>query len=498
MRRLLEVGLFASLLSCGPDALVGQGQPRPTARRDALRPDTPGTTEPAPNFAPGDVVERFSTPDASVVVHFTRLGTHRVPGRDLGDSGVPDFVESVEATWRDVLATYHGAWGFRRPPDDALVPADHGPDSRFDVYLVDFALRADGAFRAECLASDPLHCAGYMVQENDFAGYAYPTPEDGIVTVSSHEYFHGVQAGYSSQQASNLNEGTAVWATERYAPRLDDLEGFSGGYLSQPDRSLDQEPVGPVDTYSYGLGLFFECLSAQRGENAVLELWQRIDGGTSWLTSLDESVSADGGVLAEVLERCSDYNLFTANRTRAGYGHARAERLALAATTEAQGAVSVPRVRMFRASSRYYHAFALPPDAVVWWKTADDAPDGGARSLRVRLVPDVAGPVQRTVLAEGAVTPIGSQAAFVLLSNVGIRGASVPVGLCVGSPTFVDACRGADGGSDAGFVDAGVGDAGQADGGEMMMPEPEGCGCSAGGAPLLALLALALGFRRRS
>jgi hypothetical protein len=491
VRRLLEVALFIGLSSCGPDAPLTGAVPRPTSSRsDALRPDTPNTTEPPPNFAPGDVVERFSSPDSGVLVHFTRMGANRVPPLDSDDSGVPDFVEKVEATYRDVFAAYHGPWGFRRPPDDGQVPIDNGGDSRFDVYLVDFALRADGAFRHECLPVDPVHCPGYMVQENDFAGYAYPSPADGIVTVSSHEYFHGVQAGYSSLQGVNVTEGTAVWATERYAPYLNDLEGFSAGYLAAPDRSVDQEPTTAVDPYAYGLGLFFECLTALRGPDAVRDLWERIDGGAGWLGTLEQTLAEDGGSIATVLERCADYNLFTGARARAGYGHARADRLPLAATTESNGALSIPRVRMFRASSRYYHAFALPEGAFVWWKAAADAPDGGPASIRVRFALDAFGPPQLQALPQDVVTPLGGTAAFLLVSNVATGGSSVPVGLCVGSQQFVESCQTPDAGLDAGAPDAGPPDAG-----DMMMPPPKACGCGEGSGPVLVVLA-ALVFLR--
>lgn len=496
--RLLEASLCAALISCGPETLAPGSPPRPTASRsDELRPDSPNTTEPAPTFGASDVVERFGVPDASVVVHYTRMGTHRVPPGDSDDSGVPDFVESVGATYRDVLDAYHVTWGFKRPPTDALVPGDNGGDDRFDVYLVDFTQGADGAFRQECLASDPLHCPGYLVQENDFAGFGYPTALDGIVTVSSHEYFHGVQAGYSSRQGVNLTEGTAVWATERFAPRLNDFEGFARGYLMTPDRSLDQEPSSPVDSYSYGLGLFFECLTAQRGDDAVRDLWERIDGGTGWLGTLERNLAEDGGSLSLVMERCSDFNVFTGSRARIGYGHARAAQLPLATVTETSQQVMVPRSRMFRASSRYWHVTSLPADAVVWWKAAADAPAGGPATIRVRFARDVAGAPQLVAVPEGSPVALGAGAAFVLVSNVATGGASVPVGVCAGSPSFVDGCRAVDAGVDAGEPP----DAGEpADAGMNPIDPPKGCGCNGGTGPLLllALLLLARSVRAQT
>jgi len=508
LRRLLEVALLAGLTACEPYALAPEALPRPgSARADALRPDSPNTTEPAPNFAPGDVVETFGLPDSGVLIHFTRNGVNRVPPADVDMTGVPDFVEDVARTYRDVRAAYHGPWGFAVAPDDALVPQDNGGDSRFDVYLVDFALRADGAFRRECFASDPVHCTGYMVQENDFAGYAYPTPHHGVVTVSSHEYFHGVQAGYSALQGSNLGEGTAVWATERFDPALNDLEGFARGYLMLPERSLDQEPSTAVDSYSYGLGLFFECLTALKGPDTVQELWARIDGGTSWVQTLDRFVAEDGGSFAAAFERCCDYNLYTGARAHAGYGHARAAQLPLAPVTESLTQIEIPRARMFRLSSRYYRASTLPAGAVAYWRMHEDGPDGGVGSMRVRLALDGAGPPVFVPVPHGTEVAVGGTRAHLLVTNVALGGASVPVQLCVGSPAFVDSCRGvADAGSDAGLpdagVDAGVADAGVQDAGVIAPIDagigpadpPPGCGCGSG-AGSLGLVGLLLLLR---
>ena len=123
----LSMAAVVAVSACAGDELES-AFPRPTTRVDELRPDSPNTTEPPPVFDPGEVVEKAQVPDASVVVHFSRAGRNRVPLRDADDSGVPDFVETVEATYAQVRATYHGAWGFEAPPSDALVPVDNGGD----------------------------------------------------------------------------------------------------------------------------------------------------------------------------------------------------------------------------------------------------------------------------------------------------------------------------------------------------------------------------------
>ena len=166
---LPRLALAASLLAaCAPEPTR---DPHPTAaKRDELRPTDTASSE-MWKFLPADVVERFDRPDAGVRVHFTRAGKNGVPALDANDSGVPDLVESVASVYDEVQSKYHGALGYRRPLDDGTI-GSNGGDNRFDVYLVDFALQADGAFRTDACSNEK--CIGYVVQENDFVGYNYP------------------------------------------------------------------------------------------------------------------------------------------------------------------------------------------------------------------------------------------------------------------------------------------------------------------------------------
>ncbi len=470
----LALGLFT--VSCGAlPAARDTRVPRPTTRLDELRPDTPGTTEAPPVFDATETVLRYAVPDAAVVVHYSPQGRNAVPTADADDSGVPDFVETVGDTYRSVLTQYHGPWGFRAPPDDSQVPVDNGGDARFDAYLVDFALRADGAYRRECLSATG-GCPGYMTQENDFTGYGYASKTIGTRVVSSHEYFHAVQTGYDPNMSAVLSEGSAVWATERFDPTLTDFEGFTPSYLAKPERSLDQEPTGPVEGYIYGSALFFECLTDHRGPDTLRDLFERLHG-QPWLPELDATLQADGGApLATEFERCANFNLFTGARTRPGYGHRRAAQLGTAPVTEGLTSFAVPKARMFRASSRYYRVSALEAGSAVWWQPIEDAPDAGAGWLRVRTAPDVSGQAPTfTPVPMSSVTDLSGTSNFIAVSHVMAGVQSVPIALCVGSHAFVDQCRAAAldaGAADAGFTaDAGPSsDAGVADAGAVTLP----------------------------
>jgi hypothetical protein len=120
------------------------------------------------------MVRSVVSPGGSFRVHFSEVGPNAVATADADGDGTPDAVEVVATTYDEAGAFYAGELRMRTPVSDEIVGDGDGGDALFDVYLVDFAGRADGAYRNEaCNAAGA--CAGYMIQENDFTGYAYPS-----------------------------------------------------------------------------------------------------------------------------------------------------------------------------------------------------------------------------------------------------------------------------------------------------------------------------------
>ena len=158
---------LALLLLDGCSPIEPLREPHVEARRDELRPTDTSSSE-MWRFLPTDTVENFELPDAGTRVHFTRAGKNAVPAADTNTNGTPDLVESVASVYVEVAAKYHAAMGFRFPVGD-LALGSNGGNERFDIYLVDFGLQADGAFRLDSCTNE--RCIGYVVQENDFVGY---------------------------------------------------------------------------------------------------------------------------------------------------------------------------------------------------------------------------------------------------------------------------------------------------------------------------------------
>lgn len=513
MKRALKNGLSALLLPLSLVACGAEGPPPAPLEGPSFetleRPDTPGNNLQF-NFEPGDVVEAFPSPSGKFLIHFTRNGTNAVPAADADVSGTPDFVEQVADVYDEVITHYEGM-GFRAPKSDEAI-ADNGGDGKFDVYLVDFAGIGDGTFRVdECDVAKPDVCTGYMVQENDYAGYGYPSTLVANRILGSHELFHGIQAAYDHGQGSVFAEGTAVWATESFDPSLKDFEYFLDGYLDNADRSLDVPLPGPVDPFSYGSAIFFRFLEERYGDGTVRTLMEHTEDGSFgkanpvWIEEIDPVLQGIAKTsFADAFVEFATWNLFTGAHADPARGYASGAgypplkmRPAVAPYTEL--------MRVFYASAQYFRTDPLGRKEMT---TAIVAPEGsesqldGLAVLQLVEVNGQWGPVLRLFQpSDGtqAIDTTNASAYVAIVVNTAISGNSKRPTLCIGSPEEVAACKTtvvSPGSGAGGAGGAGVG------GGDPAPPGEEGgCGCSLSPTSpnpgIFALLALgSLGYRR--
>lgn len=520
-RPLLFLRLAASSLivavsaGCGGEgtALSSHDSPfdlSPPAGAPLIRPDTPGNML-LHRFAASETVDSFGSPGGHFLVHFTRSGLNAVPAKDADASGTPDFVEEVASVYEEVLERYHVDLGFRPPKGDAQL-ADNGGDGRFDVYLVDFAGMADGSYASDkCGPENPDTCAGYMVQENDFKGYPYPSTLVANRILGSHEFFHAVQAAYDDGQGSILNEGTAVWATETFDPSLNDLEGFVKGYLNIPDRSLDVPLPGPVDTFSYGSAIFFKFLEERYGKGTIRDLWERCENGANgvpdpgWFGALDGVLAAHGKTtFAAAFTEFATYNLFTGPRADPKRGYASGAGYPLVKMESVTAPFAEAKLRSFYASTQYYEAKpegrAAMTAALVSATPAEL--DGLTLLLTARrgAVYDPIATLADVAAGTETVATSGAESLVVAVINGRKSGNSRRPGLCIGTADEVASCRaeilgassgsggaGGGGGSSTAATNGGATVSASAatsgGAGEEPTDTGEGCGCRQGAAP---------------
>lgn len=408
------------------------------------RPDDVSDTSELFRFDAGDEILTFDTEHFRL--HYTVAGVHAVPVADEGD-GVPDHVADLGREYEDVLTFYTTELGFRPPLSDADTALNNGGDDRFDVYLVDFNFNADGTFRAErCSAA---RCSGYMVQENDFDGYGYPSVAYANRVLASHEFFHAVQSAYDREQSGVFSEGTAVWATERFDGALRDLEGFAGGYLDEASSSLDRTAGGAVDPFSYGAGIFFLSLSDRFGDGIIRRLWEAVEDGAGgvedpeWANIIDDLLQAEAGVsFADAFAEFAVWTLFTGERADPERSFANGAQMAERPLEPIGTPADESTFTVFRASSRAVSALANGRSEMAAALVGDASDLDG---LRMYLLPIAPGRTAEVIEAQDpthvTTTAMGSyDELVVLVVNTRLQGQGARPRLCVGSPSEVEAC----------------------------------------------------------
>lgn len=400
------------------------------------RPDEPLSNE-LFKFEPGDVVETFDTDRFQL--HYTRAGIHSVPSTDADSSGVPDHVESLGAIYEEVLDFYTATLGYRAPLGDA--DFDPSGDGRFDVYLVDFGFSADGAFRSEACLGDV--CAGYMVQENDFAGYSYPSSTYANRLLASHELFHAVQAAYSAGQGSVFGEGTAVWASEQFDPSLDDLEIYAGAYLDETDRPLNVDGSGPVDSFTYGSGIFWQYFAETLGDDVIRGLWEACGAapGADWFDLIDGVITAAGGDgFASLFGDFATATLMTGERADASRGFADGEDLPELVFERENLPFDEKSFLVFVSS---YRTLAVIPGQRDQVRVALLGEGEDVDGVRVTVAPLTGNTIGDIVVAEGFDVTFevpGADFALVQVVNARQSGNGARPSLCVGTSDEVEEC----------------------------------------------------------
>lgn len=438
----------ALLVGCAdPDLSVDEASDPIAGSALALRPDAVDGGLLPPVYEPRIPVRRHDAPEGHFRVHYVEQGVHAVPRADSDGTGVPDYVEQVASEHERVLAFYRDTLGFAAPADDGAVQDGNGGDARFDVYLLDFPTGADGSFRSEQCGDAPTRrCSGYMLQENDFDGRGYASLTEATRILASHELFHAVQGAYGVAASGVLDEATAVWASERYDPSLDDFEQFVGGYLARPERSLLQEPSGPPDAFSYGSALLFRQLTQRLGDGVVRALWEeraRAARDEAWSRALDRVLARDHQTsLAAAFADFARWNLYTGPRADPRVAYTEGARY----PNVAEQTVSLPYydeiVRMLPLSARYFVASA--GGSVRFAAVAPVGTDAGA--LRLLLAEEANSKIVQ--VAEGAADqplalpapPAPGARVHAVLIDTRPEGPTLRASVCLGDDSALAPC----------------------------------------------------------
>lgn len=430
MKRALVLGLGAGVLAW-PHML--RAEPRPTEEGGLWQ------------FDPSDVVELWDEPGGRVRVHYSVEGPNAVSLADLDADGTPDFPQRVAEVAVRALELY-AERGFRAPLPELLFGPEQGGSEAIDVYLIDFAGSSDGHFGSDACTPGPEQCAGFLVVENDFVGYDYPSLAAAVDTVVPHELFHAVQAAYGALPIW-MSEGTAVWAERLYDPDSIDFLRQCNRYLADPGRSIDSPPPGPIPPFAYGAALWWDFLTARHDHELIVELLEAIEAAYVTAPFDPASVMADvlvarGDPLEESWPVFARWNLATGFRAGGAETHPYASELdAIAAARE--GEAFDFNARVFPLATSYWRldhaggvlwAFTEPDVHYSLHAVVDAAEDGVVGDALATWQ----GSDEAIALVDGAELPAGGY--WIVAAFGAVAEASQQGRVCLGPEDGVRAC----------------------------------------------------------
>ena len=323
-----------------------------------------------------------------VRVHFSIAGPNAAPLEDLNEDGRPDFADLAAHVGEAALERYVDELGFRAPLDDTSLDVfDDGGSNAVDIYLVDFAGQADGNFSVDRCTAEGA-CSGALIVENDFRGYGYRSAEEALEAVVSHELFHAVEAAYVESTPIWVSEGLAVWAQRQFSPQSRDFLAFIGAYLEETDRPFHRPPGGPVPSFAYGVGLWWEFLSLEFGESFIKAYLEGFGGEVlddeSALTMLLERIEAEGQLLDSVWDQFALFNLATGTRAGGLDSYRDAAQMRGLRVADLSTAQATEPTRYYPLTAQYYE---WEPGAAKTFLGASEL-DGSLRGLLVEADAD--------------------------------------------------------------------------------------------------------------
>jgi hypothetical protein len=236
-----------------------------------------------------------------------------------GDT-IPDWIHLCAQVFDHVWETVVDSLGYRSPPADGswYGQEDYGGDSRYDVYVENLdGHRVYGYTQSEFFVSGgaPNAATSYVVVDNDYASYIYPSPgEGGLMVTAAHELFHAVQFAYDTLEERFFMELSSTWMEEVVYDAVNDYYHYLAptGYAS-----IFSHPQLSLTTYN-GLHEYSSCLWAHYlakkfGPDVIRDIWANCVQMKA-LDAMDQALGDRGGDLASAQHEFAVWNYFTGSR----------------------------------------------------------------------------------------------------------------------------------------------------------------------------------------
>jgi hypothetical protein len=211
-------------------------------------------------------------------IHYALTGTDAPPSTDdSGVIGVPDWVETVAATFENVYTSY-GSMGYRIAPTVSAAP--------YDIYLLDLAPQR---YYGVTTSDQPVYSASYpnaysswMEIDNNFTDSVYSpsiySPLQSLQITATHEYHHAIQYGYNFYFDIWYAEATSTWIEDELYDDVNQLYNYIPAWFNNSKKSLDLAVGADAVTVGAGYGrwIFNRYLAEKHTPVMIRNAWEKL------------------------------------------------------------------------------------------------------------------------------------------------------------------------------------------------------------------------------
>lgn len=219
----------------------------------------------------------FTSTAGHFKVHYATTGQDAPPLSDVsGIIGIPDWVETVAATFEDIYTSYVSL-GYQPAPTNAGVP--------YDLYLLDLApQRYYGTTNSGPSSSSaiyPYAVTSWMELDNNFTDSIFKpatySPLQSLQITAAHEYHHAIQYGYNFYFDVWYAEATSTWMEDELYDGVNQLYTYIPAWFNNSRLSLDT-PESITTGGGYGRWIFNRYLAEKHTPAMIRGVWEKVGG----------------------------------------------------------------------------------------------------------------------------------------------------------------------------------------------------------------------------
>jgi hypothetical protein len=229
------------------------------------------------------VAEHAPFCSARFCVHWVSSTSDAPPAQDSNANGIPDYVETVSATFEHVYDVENTQLGWRAPKSDGSRGCPDAAAScmnKTDVYLKNIGDQALYGFASADPNQDTFGQHAYLVLDNDFAEDVfsrYASPLEPIEVTAAHEYNHVLQFSYDVEMNTWMFEASSTWMEDVVYSDINDYLQYIPSWAGLSFLPLTNEE-GSTDEFTgktYGNMVWNEFLERTYGIDTIRKAWEQ-------------------------------------------------------------------------------------------------------------------------------------------------------------------------------------------------------------------------------